>query len=146
MTHIDRGTLNSRQIENYNFAKLSAILADYGFNTMRLSADWNGSDLIAQHIDGCSLQVQLKGRFGFWQKYRGKSLYMAFPASNGEWYLYPHDELLQIVLPRIENTPSWNGETSGEAGYSWPGIPAWVQDLLEPFRVKEAQPLVGSAR
>jgi hypothetical protein len=138
MTHVDPRTLNSRQIENYNFAKLSAILADYGFNTMRLSADWNGADLIAQHIDGSSLQVQLKGRFGFWQKYRGKSLYMAFPATNGEWYLYPHDELLQVVLPRIESTPSWKGETSGEAGYSWPGIPAWAQDLLEPYRVKAA--------
>ena len=32
--------LNSRQQENYNFQKVSAVLADYGFATLRLSADW----------------------------------------------------------------------------------------------------------
>ena len=52
--------------------------------------------------------------------------------------------LLKIVLHRIENTPSWKGETSGEAGYSWPGIPAWAQELLELYRVKAA--LNGSLR
>ena len=43
--------LNSRQRENYNFQKVSALFADYGFTTMRLSDDWQGADFIAQHID-----------------------------------------------------------------------------------------------
>jgi len=41
---IDYRKLNSRQKENYNFQKVSGILADYGFATIRLSDDWNGAD------------------------------------------------------------------------------------------------------
>ena len=44
--------LNARQQENYNYQKASAILADYGFNTLRLSDDWQGADFIAIHING----------------------------------------------------------------------------------------------
>ncbi len=44
--------LNSRQKENYNYAHVTAVLADYGFTTMRLTDDWQGADFIAQHIDG----------------------------------------------------------------------------------------------
>ena len=36
--------LNARQKENFNFQKLSAVLADYGFVTFRLSDDWQGAD------------------------------------------------------------------------------------------------------
>ena len=32
-----------------DYAKLAA-LADYGFSAMRLSDDWEGADLIAQHV------------------------------------------------------------------------------------------------
>lgn len=49
---IDYKNLNSRQQENYNFAKLAAVLADYGFTALRLSDDWKGADLIAVHKDG----------------------------------------------------------------------------------------------
>ena len=52
LTRIQYKQLNARQKENYNYQKLAAILADYGFVTMRLSSDWQGADLIAQHIDG----------------------------------------------------------------------------------------------
>ncbi len=50
--------LNARQKENYNFLRVSAVLADYGFMTMRLSDDWQGADFIAQHIDGATFRVQ----------------------------------------------------------------------------------------
>ena len=67
------------QKENYNYQKLSALLADYGFVTTRLSDDWNGVDLIAQHINGNTfLRVQHKGRLTFCKKYQGKDLYVAF--------------------------------------------------------------------
>jgi hypothetical protein len=39
--------LNARQKENFNFQKVSAILADYGFVTLWLSDDWQGADFIA---------------------------------------------------------------------------------------------------
>jgi hypothetical protein len=44
---ISYASLNPRQKENYNYQKLSALLADYGFVTMRLSDDWRGADMIA---------------------------------------------------------------------------------------------------
>jgi hypothetical protein len=31
---------------------VSAVLADYGFMTMRLRDDWQGADFIAQHVEG----------------------------------------------------------------------------------------------
>ena len=39
--------LNSRQKENYNFQKVAGELADYGFNCLRLTDDWQGADFIA---------------------------------------------------------------------------------------------------
>lgn len=38
--------LEPRQQENDNFAKVSAVLADYGFMTRRLTDDWRGADFI----------------------------------------------------------------------------------------------------
>ncbi len=82
---VDIGKLNSRQKENYNFLKVSAVLADYGFMTIKLSSDWQGADFIAQHIDGDTfLKVQLKSRFGFDKKYTKKNIYIAFP-SGEDW-------------------------------------------------------------
>ena len=105
---IKYSSLNSRQKENYNYQKLSALLADYGFVTMRLSADWKGADLIAQHIDGDTFLIQLKSRLTFCEKYRGKGLYTAFRRRN-DWYLYPHDEILKKVdaVVKFSATLSW---------------------------------------
>jgi hypothetical protein len=70
---------NARRKENYNYHKVSALLADYGFTTLRLSDDWQGADFIAQHIDGRQfVKVQLKGRLYFGKKYVGKELFVAF--------------------------------------------------------------------
>src|SRR5437016_14387824 len=89
--------LNARQKEDFNFQKVSAVLAEYGFVTLRLSDDWQGADFIALHISGEVLRVQLKSRLAFYKKYQGKDLYVAF--GEGEaWYLYPHDELLIKIL------------------------------------------------
>ncbi|MGQ4810161.1 hypothetical protein NKDENANG_03610 [Candidatus Entotheonellaceae bacterium PAL068K] len=73
--------LNPRQKRNFNFQKVAAKLADYGFNCVRLNDDWQGADFIAYHIDGnTSIRVQLRGR----------DIYITFN-QDGEWYLYPHD-------------------------------------------------------
>lgn len=34
--------LNAKQKELFNFQKLAAVMADYGFNCIRLSDDWQG--------------------------------------------------------------------------------------------------------
>lgn len=76
---IEYKSLNPRQQENYNFQKVSAILADYGFSTIRLSDDWQGADFIANHVDGETfLKVQLKGVLTVDAIYVKKDIYICF--------------------------------------------------------------------
>ena len=103
--------LNSRQKENYNYHKFSAVLADFGFTTIRLSDDWESADMIALGNDGeCFLKIQLKSRLTFSDKYSGerKNIWICFP-NDDDWYLYPHDTLLTSVIKEtnIKNTKSW---------------------------------------
>ncbi len=121
--------LNSKQRENYNAAKLSALLSDYGYSCIRLSDDWSGADFIAIHTCGDVYRIQLKGRFGFWKRYQGKDLFMAF-RDREEWYIYPHDELLAEFLEHYELTESWN-----RGGFSYPGLSLERTKPLEPYRV-----------
>jgi len=93
--------LNAKAKEMYNFQKVSAVLADYGFTTMWLNNDWQGADFIAVHIDGLTdLKIQLKGRLAFDQKYIGKDIWMCF-IEDSQVYLYPHDEVLDLI-PKIK--------------------------------------------
>ena len=130
-TRVRYDDLNSRQKENFNFAKLGAQLADYGFTALRLSDDWKGADLIAVHIDGeMDVKVQLKGRLTFEHKYLGRSLWIAF-RKDDTWYLYDHDLLFGSVRERIENSESWREH----GGYSWPTLPKWAHQLLAEYRL-----------
>jgi hypothetical protein len=125
--------LNSRQRENYNFQKVSAVLADYGFSTIRVSSDWQGADFIAQHLDGTTfLKVQLKGRLTFDKKYVGRDLHVCFPHSS-DWYLFPHDELMQIVLDdsTIGQSASWK-----KGGYSFPTLSKKMRLRLAPYKLE----------
>jgi len=110
--------LSARQKENYNFQKISALLADYGFNTLRLSDDWQGADFIATHVDGKQfLRVQLKGRFTLDKKYIGKDIWICFPYRKA-WYLFPHDEAMKKIAlhSNYQNTISWKkGGTTNAA-------------------------------
>jgi len=134
LTRIQYKQLNAKQKENYNYQKLSAVLADYGFVTMRLTADWNGADLIAQHIDGDTiLKIQLKGRLTFCGKYIGKGLHLAFPY-KGDWYLYPHDELLERVhaMNGIKATSAWV-----ESGvYTFASLTRALSQILIPYQIE----------
>ena len=95
--------LNPKQKEIYNFQKVAALLADYGFNCIKLADDRQGADFLAYHEDGStSLKVQLKARAVISRKYQGKDLYLAFPAAS-RWYFLPHDELIEIAA----ETTSW---------------------------------------
>jgi len=106
---IEYAKLNGRQKENYNFQKISAVLADYGFVTIRLSDDWNGADFLALHKDGTTLKVQLKARLTFGKNYSNKD--QCFP-KGPDWYLYPHDELLTVILREtsVGTSRSWIDE------------------------------------
>jgi hypothetical protein len=125
--------LNSRQQENFNFQKVAAHLADYGFNSLRLSDDWHGADFIACHIDGDSfLKVQLKGRLSIDVKYSGKNIYVAFCAL-GTWYLYPHDEVRDWLLTEgfMAGSKSWDED----GGYIWPYLSTQIKALMEKYAI-----------
>jgi hypothetical protein len=125
-------SLNARQKENYNFQKVSAVLADYGFATLRLSDDWQGADFIAQDKNGKFIKVQLKGRLTFAEKYLDKELFICFREKDN-WYLIDHDTMLKIALERtnIKNTESW---TVGR-GYSFPTIPKELADEVAKYKI-----------
>ena len=101
--------LTAKQKEIFNFQKVAALLADYGFNCIKLDDDWKGADFLAYHKEGETLKVQLKGHgIGIYKKYEGKDLWMCFFA-DGSWYLIPHDKLIEIMGDRTNwlNTKSW---------------------------------------
>jgi hypothetical protein len=89
--------LNSRQQEVFNFQKVAGYLAEYGFNCIKLTDDWQGADFLAYHKDGNhTLKVQLKSRISISKKYLRKTLCMAFPI-KGAWHLVEHDHLVALV-------------------------------------------------
>lgn len=124
--------LNARQRENFNFQKVSAVLADYGFVTLRLSDDWHGADFIALHISGEALRVQLKSRLTLDRKYQGKNLHVAFP-DGGTWYLYPYDELESKILDAtsIGSTEFW----LVHGNYSYHNLPENIREILNEYRI-----------
>jgi hypothetical protein len=126
--------LTSRQKEAYNFQKVSALLSEFGYSTIRLSDDWNGADFIAQHLDGSFLKVQLKGRLSFYEKYSDKDLYICF-RDNQHWYLYPHDELRDKVLSMglMKGTESWDDRK----GYSFPRLSKSLEKMLDSYRIPD---------
>ena len=134
-TPVPYAELNARQKENYNFHKIAARLADFGFTSIRLTDDFHGVDFIALHIDGSTLlRIQLKARLNFDAKYYGKGLHIAF-REDDDFYVYPHDELRRRILDSgmVENSNSENWVTHGNR--SWPRIPKKMRHLLEEFRL-----------
>jgi len=131
MKKIKYKDLNARQQEIYNFQKVSAIFADFGYTTVKLSDDWMGADFIAINFDGTEhLKVQLKGRMTFEQKYLGKELYICFcDRSTNKWYLYPHDETLENFLGQIGETDSWKVK----GGYNYRVLSKFAKEILEPY-------------
>ena len=106
LTRINYSDLNPKQQESYNYHKVSALLADYGYSGILLADDYQGADFLAMHIDGTILKVQLKGRITISKSYIGKEIHMAFPV-HGQWCLIPHDLLLEIVSSWTE-TKAWH--------------------------------------
>lgn len=117
LERIKYSDLNSKQKEIYNFQKVSGLLADYGFNCIKLADDWQGADFLAYHHNGdATLKVQLKGRITIDKKYLGKDIYMAFPCYK-EWYLIEHQLLIDILEKNNLwlNTHSWEVKGSYSA-------------------------------
>lgn len=123
---VNYNKLNSKQKENYNFHKVAAALAEYGYNSMRLNDDWQGADFIAVNGDEM-LKIQLKGRFTISHKYKHKDIYVAF-IENGKVKLYYHDDAYSLVKEHTKKTKSWNMKVGG--GHSWGKTPEYFQSIL----------------
>ena len=143
LQRIDPTKLNGKQKEIYNFQKSAALLADYGFNCIKLVDDWQGADFLADHFDGTTtLRVQLKARLTIDRKYAGQNLWMNFP-SGGTWYLVPHDKLVDLVGETTNwlNTSSWQEKGLYSSANPSPNL----LQQLRPFAVEDAETEVGSA-
>ena len=133
LQRIDPNKLNGKQKEIYNFQKSASLLADYGFNCIKLSDDWQGADFLAHHFDGkTTLRVQLKARLTIDRKYLGQDLWMNFP-SAGAWYLVPHNKLVEVIGETTNwlNTSSWQEHGS----YSSANPSPRLLQQLRPFAV-----------
>ena len=116
--------LNAKQKENYNFHKVAAALAEYGYNSMRLNDDWQGADFIAVKGDEM-LKIQLKGRFTVDEKYRGKDIYITF-IEDDKIKMYKHDEAVNLLPEKTKNTESW----AKRGGYSWGKTPKQYDKII----------------
>ena len=121
---VNYNELNAKQKENYNFHKVAAALAEYGYNSMRLNDDWQGADFIAVKGDDM-LKIQLKGRFTVDEKYRGKDIYITF-IEDDKIKMYKHDEAVNLLPEKTKNTESW--EKRG--GYSWGKTPKQYDKII----------------
>ena len=132
---INPDELNGRQKEIYNFQKSAALLADYGFNCIKLADDWQGADFLAYHFDGTTtLKVQLKGRLTINRKYAERDLWMNFPC-KGTWYLVPHDDLVELV----GQTTNWLHTSSWQdyGGYSSANPSPALMERLRPYGIED---------
>jgi hypothetical protein len=130
---IQYADLSSPQKENFNFQKVSAVLADYGFATIRLTNDWNGADFLALHRDGETLKIQLKSRLTICGKYMGKELWVAAPHAGG-WFIYPHDETIETIesVSPFLNSQSWQQDKL----YTWRSPSKALLQALAPHFIR----------
>ena len=128
--------LSPKQKEIYNFQKSAAVLAEYGFNCIKLADDWQGADFLAYHKDAdTTLKVQLKSRLGIDKKYEGKEIWMNFPI-KGVWHLVPHDTLLEFVPDAWKKSESWL--KGGK--YTTANPSRELREKLRPYALETARP------
>ena len=140
----------SKEVETYNYHKAAAVLAEYGFDCIRLADDWQGADFLAHHKRANQiLKVQLKSCLVIDKKYKHEEeLYMCFPLDkNGQMVLGqafpPHGgrkgpwlaekEYMEDEGPLLDL--DWNGRSEEGAGgvrvrsMSW--LP-WLPGMYSP--------------
>lgn len=135
LNKIAYSTLNNRQKETYNFQQVSAVLADYGFATIKLNDDWQSADFIAQHVDGETfLKVQLKGRLTFSKKYLNKNIQICFPHKKN-WYLFDHDNILLIFLDKYSEKMAKSDSWVKSGNYSWGVLSTEILEILSEHKL-----------
>ncbi len=140
----DRG----KEVETYNYHKAASVLAEYGFDCVRVSDDWRGADFLAYNKHaGVVLEVQLKACLVIDNKFTDNpDLFICFPLDKtGKWYLLKHSRLLEIVQ---EHHPKLWARFQ-EAGNAWHytgrvrGSKKVQGRLLETLEEYSYEPLYG---
>lgn len=132
---IEYSNLNAKQKEIYNFQKVSSVLAEYGFTTIKLADDWNGADFIAYHFEkSISLKVQLKSRLTFQNKYSDNDIFICFP-HGGDWYLYEHDKLRDVFLELRKDSMALSKSWIDNQHYTFNRLSKESKILLEEYKL-----------
>lgn len=136
---IEYNALTSQEKELYNFNRLMAILAKYGFEGHKIINDAKGADIVAyrapRKADGSriiTLKIQLKSRFTYNKKYDHEDLYIAFPDGD-DWYLIPQESISadKSLVPK-----KWRDSNSWKLGnYHVAQLPKDVKIKLERYRI-----------
>lgn len=126
LNKVNYNELNAKQKENYNFHKVAAALAEYGYNSMRLNDDWQGADFIAVNGEDM-LKIQLKGRLTVDKKYlKDEDLYIAF-IEDDSIKIYKHIDAVNLMSEKTKNTESW----AQRGGYSWGKTPKHYESIIK---------------
>lgn len=134
---VDYKDLTAKQKEAFNFAKLSAVLADYGFSCTRVVDDDKGPDFVAYHApSGRMLPVQQKSALSVHKVYEGKGLWIAFHVDQ-IWYLLEHDRLRDFVAELTNMLNTATAEREGRIFSHRP--PKRLLAALEPYRMSAAK-------
>ena len=127
-----------KQKKDYNFQKIAARLANYGFNCLRQTNDVQGADFTAHHISGETLlNVKIETRLTINRKFERKGLYVAFiqpEKIRGEkvWekaFLYNHDGFISHT--RNKSPTVLSGQPYKEDGlHHWWTPPKWALECI----------------
>ena len=125
----------SREVEPCNCHKAAAVLAEAGFDCIRLADDWRGADFLAHYSETSqTLRFQLKTSLVIDRKYGdGQGPYICFPRDKtcGRWYPVKHSRLVAIVRENTEWLCSATRKQERKYG-SWTGTPK-VRTAPEEF-------------
>ena len=132
----------TKQKEIYNFQKVSAVFADYGYSVTPLRDDAEFADFVAVPFirDEITkpLWVQLKSGYTAWGKYLNKDLYICFFDRNSNtWYLYPHDELYTKLESELrERAKDWDKEHKYETAKPT-SVPSFAKEVLDIYKIDQ---------
>ena len=105
------------------------MLAEYGFDCVRVVNDWRGADFLAYHAEKrITLPVQLKTCLVIDERYSDyPELYVCFPLDETRnWYLLEHKRLYEIIK-RV--APKWLESAKWTKGRGY-----WRYKAPEDFR------------
>jgi len=127
-------SLKPKQQEIYNFQRVSAIFAEYGYSVTLLRDDIEFADFVAvpflREKITKPIFVQLKGGLTLQKKYLKKELYICFfDKKSKAWYLYPHDELY-FIWKQKKDVEKHDYKVWGESA-----VPKWAETPLEKYKI-----------